>query len=102
MNDPFEKRLNDLIPRYQHLADIAETPTSKYASETCRDLVKILLMHYKNERVMPLKDAYQAGVASVHKNKEIDDLLEQGTKQCPARPSFENWLEVQTMFDLKG
>lgn len=38
-----------------------------------------------------LKIAYEAGEKAKDKNDEIDRLLDEGTKACPERPSFENW-----------
>lgn len=38
-----------------------------------------------------LRKAYQAGVDSVKFNKDRDNLLEEGTKQCPAEANFEDW-----------
>ena len=40
-----------------------------------------------------LQDAYQAGERASERNKEIDRLLDGGTKSCPAQPSFENYYQ---------
>ncbi len=41
-----------------------------------------------------IKMAYEAGELAQKKNKELDDLLENGTKQCPKRPSFDEWFDI--------
>ena len=38
--------------------------------------------------------AYEAGKSAQKKDDEIDRLLDEGTKQCPERPSFEDWFDV--------
>lgn len=49
-----------------------------------------------------LKEAYEAGRRSLQFNKERDELLERGTKQCPAEANFENWLMIQDLDKKKS
>lgn len=42
-----------------------------------------------------LQQAYNAGVSSVKFNADRDRLLDEGTKQCPAEASFDNWYRNQ-------
>ena len=44
-----------------------------------------------------LKKAYESGIESVKFNKQVDDLLEKGTKQSPEKQNFENW--YQNMYE---
>ena len=40
-----------------------------------------------------LRKAYYAGQQSIETNNDIDKLLEQGTKQSPAKSDFSQWFE---------
>ncbi len=40
-----------------------------------------------------MKSAYSAGESAQKRNNYIDRLLDDGTKQCPARPSFDDWFK---------
>lgn len=42
-----------------------------------------------------LKKAFDAGQYSVHFNKEIERLIEGGSKSCPAEITFDSWFDSQ-------
>ncbi len=48
-----------------------------------------------------MESAYKYGLYADKENKRIDKILDQGTKDCPARPDFNAWFSFNILGTIK-